>query len=129
MRTRRRFVVSRPVRRAPDPAVQPSLLEPLRPVEDAGDLTIQERFERFHVLNPHIYRMLREMALELAAKGYRRIGTKMLWEVLRYQYAVATVGSEKQFKLNNIFPSRYARLLDQVPELHGRIELRELKAE
>ncbi|MCX6786863.1 MAG: hypothetical protein NTU85_03580 [Candidatus Kaiserbacteria bacterium] len=129
MKRYRRFVVTGPVRRGPDPAVQPSLLEPIKPVA-AGELTIQERFELFHAANPQVYRVLREMALALAAQGQKRIGVKMLWEVLRYRFLVQAVpvGGD-EFRLNNVFTSRYARWLDAEPGLQGRIELRQLKAE
>jgi len=95
-------------------------------VEDDGQGSIQERFERFHEANPQVYRELRRMALDLACKGLPRIGIGMLWEVLRYS-SIQTTG--KDFKLNDHFRSRYARLLLQrEPSLESRIELRQLRS-
>ena len=55
----------------------------------------------------------------------------MIWETLRYRYAVQSTGDgDDAYHLNNIYTSRYARkLTQQHPDLAARIELRELKAE
>ena len=115
----------------PDLQLQPSLFAPLAPIVDqpSGSLTIEERFQNFDSANPHIYQIIERMAVDLAARGHRRIGIKMLWETLRYRYAVQTSGDDS-YHLNNIYTSRYARKLTQAhPELAHRIELRELKAQ
>lgn len=126
MKTKRRFTITYRLRR-PDPAVQPSLLDPIRSV-DGRDLTIEERFTCFHDANPQVYAILRQLALDLAQRGHDRIGVKMLWETLRYRYAIATTDASA-YKLDNNYTSRYARLLAAEPPLAGRIELRRLTAE
>lgn len=88
-------------------------------------LTIQQKFEVFHRLNPWVYG-----ALEVLAADYmthrRRIGIGMLFEVLRWQYG-RTVGDD--FKLNNNFRSRYVRLLiAHHPEWADAFETRTLRA-
>jgi hypothetical protein len=56
-----------------------------------------------------------------------RYGIKALFEVLRYEYSVQTQGDE--FKLNNSYTSRYARMLmRQHADLDGFFETRELRA-
>jgi hypothetical protein len=104
--------------------------EDLYPVtyEDAlpPHATIQQRFEAFHAQNPHVYEHLVSMARRLHARGRRRIGIAMLFETMRYQYAVSTDGDD--FKLNNNFRSRYARLIMQRhPDLDGVFETREIQ--
>ena len=85
-------------------------------------LTTAERFEAFHAANPHVYRCLREKALELRRQGITRWGIKGLWEVVRWSRA-RTTGDFR--KLNNNFPAFYARLLmRQEPELAGFFETR-----
>ena len=92
-------------------------------------LSIQERFERFHDRNPWVYHELVAMARELRARRSRRIGIKMLFEVLRWQYYRRTDGDD-EFKLNNNFHSRYARLImESEPDLEGAFELRALHSE
>jgi len=111
-------------------AIQPPLdleLAPILAIEVPDDAPLEERFRQFHETNPQVYRALRSLALPLAQAGRKRIGVKMLWETLRYSYSIVTEGSE--YKLDNSYTSRYARLLmDQEPELRGLIETRALRA-
>lgn len=97
-------------------------------VQPAGDKpkTIREAFEAFHKANPHVYRMLRDLALPHARRG-QKIGIGMLFEVLRWRYYLQTSGDD--FKLNNNYRSHYARLLmENEPALRGAFETRELRS-
>jgi hypothetical protein len=90
--------------------------------------TIQERFERFHRCNPWVYEQLRHRAHELLNRGHRKIGIKMLFEVLRWQYYMQTF-DPSGWKLNNNFTSRYARLLmEKDPALRNAFETRTIKS-
>jgi len=104
-------------------------LVPLAPAEKSDEPyeeSLDERFERFHASNPHVYAKLRDLALPIARLG-KKTSIKMLWEVLRYQELVRTEGEE--FVLNNSFTSRYARLLmEQEPALRGLFATRELRS-
>lgn len=124
-RTRRIIVAYR--LRTPDPADQPALeFEPAQPAE--GELTIEARFAEFHRSNPHVYHLLRDLALAKAAQGAQRISPKLLFEELRAG-GVPTANGADPYQLNNIYTSRYARLLAAEPGLQGRIPTRTLKAE
>lgn len=104
---------------------QLDLYIPFNPARNhARGLSLEEQFALFHQANPHVYQALRQLAIQLAQRGHRRIGIKMLFEVLRWQYALRTDDPNSEFKLNNNYTSFYARLLDQEPELNGRFELR-----
>jgi hypothetical protein len=113
--------------------VQPQqlpLLE-LHPVNTKIPQTLEghrARFEWFPQNNPHVYRNLRALALGMKRqRGKKRVGIKMLYEVLRYQYDIQTTGQE--FKLNNNYTAYYARLLmAQEPELAGLFEVREIRS-
>lgn len=112
--------------RGPDPNVQPPLdFDPPQPA--VGALTIEERFMRFHAANPHVYAALRNLALAEAERGAQRISPKLLFEQLRAG-GVATAQGDDCYRLNNVFTSRYARLLAAEPGLFGRIPTRSLKA-
>ncbi|WP_327356307.1 hypothetical protein [Streptomyces sp. NBC_01304] len=102
-------------------------IAPLRHPEPAGKgVSIQERFESFHQLNPWILEQLEKLTADCAERGLRRIGIGMLFEVLRWQYGRATRG--EPFKLNNDFRSRYVRmLLSRHPEWLLLFETRELR--
>jgi len=89
--------------------------------------TIDERFADFHRKNPHVYRNLVRLALDDAARGRRR-GMAALFEELRYAYE-ATDHDPADYKLNNDYASRYARLIMRSePRLAGHFETRALKA-
>ena len=50
-------------------------IQPVRHPADVGSLTIQQRFEAFHALNPWVLRALIRMTADCAEKGFGRIGT------------------------------------------------------
>jgi hypothetical protein len=92
-------------------------------------MTHAEAFQRFHAENPHVYERLKRLAFRLKVRGVERYGMKALWEVLRYEEAVATTAPAGSYRLNNNFTARYARLLMELePDLHGFFELRERRA-
>ena len=65
------------------------------------------------------------MAFGWHAKGHRHAAIGMLFEVLRWEHGRATEGD--QFKLNNNYRSRYARLImTNHPELNGMFHTRTL---
>ena len=86
--------------------------------------SIQERFEAFHAAHPEVYAELVRLARE--ARGCRRLGVRALWERMRWSLMIEREG---EYKLNDHFPSRYARLLaKEYPELGEMFEMRELRA-
>ena len=89
-------------------------------------LGIDAQFGAFHALNPWVYEHLVRMTYDLKARGNNRVGMGMLFEVLRWQAAMSTTGID--FKLNNNFRSRYARLIMANHEqLNGIYETRTLR--
>ncbi len=91
--------------------------------------TIEHRFREFHQANPHIYENLVRMAKTWRERHpNRRLGIRMLWEAMRWDFAMRTDPLD-EFKLNDNFPSRYARLImQQEPDLDDVFELRKLRA-
>lgn len=91
-------------------------------------MTIQERFQNFHNEHPEVYSSLVDLARDAKSKGYSHYGIRTLWEVLRYSFEIARDPRE-DFKLNDHYHSRYARLIDSSePDLKGFFELRTLKS-
>lgn len=91
------------------------------------DDPIQVAFLKFHHDNPHVYRMLVKFARQVKDSGRRRYGIKSLFERLRWHMAFE-VKSETDFKLNNNYTSRYARLLmENETDLDGVFATRELR--
>lgn len=101
-----------------EPTVQPKYLK---------GATIQERFDTWIEANPHFWRAFVGLCLEMKNKGMNQWGAKAACEVLRFQAFMQTVG--EGFKIPNDFSSRLARkAMNEVPELDGFFECRELKS-
>lgn len=87
----------------------------------------ERRFREFHRDNPEVYKELMVLVRQAIARGRKKIGIKMLWEVVRWNRFLQT--SDEKYKLNNNLHSRYARLImDKEPGLAGIFETRELKS-
>lgn len=119
-------------RRDSEPANIPSLFDHgmapvIHPVPSSS--SIEANFDLFHQANPFVYRSLVKLARDLHRRGHRKVGMKMLFEVLRWQWSMATADPASEFKLNNNYTSRYARLImDNEPDLAGIFEVRKLTA-
>lgn len=88
--------------------------------------TLQERFLEFHQANPHVYAELVKLARRWRKAGNTHGGISMFFEVLRYRRGLLTE-SRDDFKLNNNWRSRYARLIMvQEDDLSGFFDVREL---
>lgn len=88
-----------------------------------------EQFAEFHRLNPQVADILEDMADELISRGRRKIGIKMLMEVLRWNYQMGTNDPNSDFKINNNYAPHYSRLLiDLHPEWADCFELRALRS-
>ena len=84
---------------------------------------LEAQFEEFHIENPHVYRELRKLALDMKTRGVEQYGIKSLIEVLRWHRVMTT--SDPKYKINNNWAPFYARLLmEQEPALRGFFETR-----
>lgn len=93
-----------------------------------GKTTIERRFRQYHAAHPEVYRELVQLARQAKAAGRTRMGMKALFEILRWNRMLNGVDPEG-FKLNNIFSSRYTRLIcEQEPDLADLFQTRELKS-
>lgn len=93
------------------------------------DGAIEREFWKFHRGNPDVYVRLAELARRLVARGHRKIGIGMLFEVLRWHHAMTTQGDADGFKLNNNYRALYARLLmEREPDLADVFELRRIRS-
>jgi hypothetical protein len=94
------------------------VFDPIKPVEQP-EASIAQRFARFHADNPQVYSMLVSLARDLRTRRPRKLGIKMLFEVLRWQYYVQT-DTDEEYKLSNDFTAPYARLImEREPDLQG----------
>jgi hypothetical protein len=88
------------------------------------------KFELFHSSNPHVYQALVTLARRFRAKNRSaQTGISMLYEVLRWEYYLAT-DSEDDYKLCNSYRAFYARLIMQnEPDLEGIFNLKQSVAD
>jgi len=94
----------------------------------AKGMSMQARFEAFNDLNPWVYDTVVRLTRELVSNGHRKVGMRMLCEVVRWEYMRFTTDPSCEFKINNDYSPRYARLImAQEPDLADVYELRELK--
>lgn len=101
-------------------------LSPLHEPDCSPDATIQERWEQWRDANPWVMAELERLVDDWITAGFKRVGIKQMWEVIRYRYGVTT---GDRFKCNNDFTSRAARdLIARRPEWAEYIETRELRA-
>lgn len=85
------------------------------------------KFWEFHLQNPQVYQTLVFFARQARAAGKQRIGIRMLWERMRWEFFIQTNDASSDFKLNNNYHSRYARLImASEPDLVGAFEIRAL---
>lgn len=76
------------------------------------------RFVSWHELNPHVLDHVIDIALDLRSKNWSHGSVNLIYERLRWLYAVHTMGDS--YKLNNSFRSYHARLAMMVePALNG----------
>jgi hypothetical protein len=87
---------------------------------EVQDDSIPARFSRFHAVNPQVYDSLVVLARQFRQRQPdAKLGIAMLYEVLRWNYYMAT-NSEEPYKLSNDFRACYARLImEQENDLEG----------
>ena len=92
--------------------------------------SIEVAFWNFHTNHPEVYEGLVRLAYQAINAGRERIGIKMLFEVLRWEWIITGLpDASEEFKLNNNYTSRYARLImESEPLLAGVFEIRRLTA-
>lgn len=91
-------------------------------------LTIQERFLEFHKAHPEVYAAVVRFARDARERGRRRFGIKMIWERARWYLTIEHHSDD--YKLNNNYHSRYARLvMTQEPDLADFFATRELRTQ
>ena len=87
---------------------------------------LDSAFEQFRQANPDVERELLRFAQQARGTGLRHLGIAMLYERLRWYRHIES--NDPDFKLNNDYRSRYARLLMRLdPSLEGLFETRKLK--
>lgn len=95
-------------------------------VEGLSKMPTDQAFHAFHRANPWVIRELEKIAWEMLRSGRKKIGIQACVEIFRWETRKHTISHD--FKINNNFCSRYARMmLDRNPHWGQVFELRRLK--
>ena len=90
--------------------------------------TIKDAWWSFHRQNPSVYAAFESAALRAIQRGKRKLSAKLICEVIRWEHWIDTKDATP-FKLNNNYPSYYARLfMHYHPEYDGFFETRKLRS-
>jgi len=89
--------------------------------------TIDQSFKEFHRKNPVIYELFCKYAKHLLETvGKKKTSSKLLINRIRWEMTITTTGND--YKINDAFTSRYARLyIKDFPQHATKFELRELR--
>src|SRR5690348_2616867 len=99
--------------------------------KEATGKTIDEAFAEFHESNPFVYELFCRYVNVILSKGKKITSSKMILNRIRWEIMYEREDGE-DYKINDAFTSRYARLyLQQHPEHNDPekrlFELRELR--
>lgn len=75
-------------------------------------------FLRFHEEHPQVYRLFEQFARQLLEKGWKRIGSKMVIERIRWEVATASKDADG-YKINNNYTCYYSRMFMQNNPQYG----------
>ncbi len=104
--------------------------------ENTGQ-TIQDAFRMFDKDNPAVYSHFKRLALTAIALGKKKISSKMIINVIRWEVFIETTEKtlftdaegDKAFKINDAYTSRYARkFIQDFPDHKDKFELREIRS-
>lgn len=74
-------------------------------------------FAIYNQENPQIYQEFKKITFQFIQRGYKRIGSKMICEIIRYQTMIQGDGI---YKVNNVYTADYAREFEKdYPEYKG----------
>ena len=86
---------------------------------------MRETFEQYQERNPRIYKEFVHYAFELINAGQAKIGSKLIFERIRWE---AKIKREGEFKVNNNYTADFARKFEQdFPHFAGIFEKRVCK--
>lgn len=95
-------------------------------VENISKLPTDQAFYAFHNANRWIVVELEKIAWEMIRSGHKKIGIQACIEIFRWETRRHTISND--FKMNNNFASRYARMImDRNPHWGQVFEIRKLK--
>lgn len=96
--------------------------------EEQTGRSIDSSFRKFHKENPKVYNMFKEQVFRAMRKGRDKFSANAIINWIRWEVALQ-VKTEDEYKINNNFSSRYARLfVEDNPEYSYMFNFRDLRS-
>lgn len=73
-------------------------------------LSLFDKFEKYHIENPHIYRMFKQFTFKTIKRGFKHYGAKGIFEIIRWH---SSVRGNDEWKINNNYTPFYARKFEE----------------
>lgn len=90
--------------------------------------SIDEAFVEFHAKNPQVYHYFKKFVNDVLARGKKITSSKLIINRIRWEIWIESTGTE-EFKINDAFTSRYARLYaKEYPKYEDIFKFRELRS-
>lgn len=90
--------------------------------------SIKEAFENFDKANPEVYNLFEMKALMAHKLGKKKISSKLLINVIRWEVMMDTEDTTCNFKINDSYTSHYARKFARLnPSLASMFNYRNLR--
>ncbi len=84
-------------------------------------------FKIYNQENPQIYQEFKKIAFQFINRGYKRIGSKMICEIIRYH---SMIQGDGVYRVNNVYTADYAREFEKdYPEHFGIFSKRQCRIE
>lgn len=97
---------------------------------EAHGVSIKDSFKLFHEKNPQVYELFEMKAMTAIKMGKRKISSKLIINVLRWEMFIDTEDTITTYKINDSYSSHYARLFaEKNPKYRNVFNYRKLRAE
>lgn len=90
--------------------------------------SIDEKFKEFHEKNPKVYQLFKMQVQKALQRGKKKMSSKTILGFIRWEIYLQT-HSNDEFKINDAYTSRYARLfIEDHPQYENIFNLRKLRS-
>lgn len=97
--------------------------------EEQTGRSIETAFAEFHAKNPIVYDLFKEQVFRAIRKNRSKISSKQIIGYLRWEVSFQVDNQKDEFKINDAFTSRYARIfVMEHPQYEDIFNFRELRS-
>lgn len=90
--------------------------------------SVQTRFNKFDKDNPKVYEKFRLLAFKGIKSGRKKLSSKQIIGVIRWEYSISTHDDHSKFKIDDRYTAWYARKFERdYPHYMGIFEKRRIR--